>query len=246
MVKIRQFGLLGKEINYSFSRTYFAQKFKKEGLYNCRYNNFDLPDAAAVAKLLTTKKFAGLNVTIPYKEEVIPHLDALDPVAAKIGAVNTLCWKSGELRGYNTDAIGFEKALKEVWQGFHERALILGTGGASKAIAYVFEKNNIEYLWASRKASNPQQITYQEIDKGFIQKYTLIVNSTPLGTFPQVETCPELPYQSLGPEHCLFDLVYNPENTTFMQHGLRQKATVSNGYQMLVYQAEAAWEIWNS
>ena len=244
MAKPRAFGLLGKEIDYSFSRAYFAEKFQKEGYANCSYKNFDLEHARLIEALLEETEFAGLNVTIPYKQEVIPFMDHLDPVAKSIGAVNTIIRKNNGLWGYNTDAVGFEKALKESWQSPHQKALILGTGGASKAIAYVLRKNGIEFHWVSRKASG-QTLSYADISPEVLQEHTLIINCTPLGTFPQTDLCPELPYYVLSAAHHLFDLVYNPEVTTFMKHGLEKGATVSNGYQMLVYQAEASWEIWN-
>ncbi len=244
MAKPRAFGLLGKEIDYSFSRAYFAEKFQKEGYANCSYKNFDLEHARLIEALLEETEFAGLNVTIPYKQEVIPFMDHLDPVAKSIGAVNTIIRKNNGLWGYNTDAVGFEKALKESWQSPHQKALILGTGGASKAIAYVLRKNEIEFHWVSRKASG-QTLSYADISPEVLQEHTLIINCTPLGTFPQTDLCPELPYSVLSAAHHLFDLVYNPEVTTFMKHGLEKGATVSNGYQMLVYQAEASWEIWN-
>jgi len=244
MAKPRAFGLLGKEIDYSFSRAYFAEKFQKEGYANCSYKNFDLEHARLIEALLEETEFAGLNVTIPYKQEVIPFMDHLDPVAKSIGAVNTIIRKNNGLWGYNTDAIGFEKSLKESWQSPHQKALILGTGGASKAIAYVLRKNEIEFHWVSRKASG-QTLSYADISPEVLQEHTLIINCTPLGTFPQTDLCPELPYSVLSAAHHLFDLVYNPELTTFMKHGLEKGATVSNGYQMLVYQAEASWEIWN-
>lgn len=244
MAKPRAFGLLGKEIDYSFSRAYFAEKFQKEGYANCSYKNFDLEHALLIEALLEETEFAGLNVTIPYKQEVIPFMDHLDPVAKSIGAVNTIIRKNNGLWGYNTDAVGFEKALKESWQSPHQKALILGTGGASKAIAYVLRKNGIEFHWVSRKASG-QTLSYADISPEVLQEHTLIINCTPLGTFPQTDLCPELPYSVLSAAHHLFDLVYNPEVTTFMKHGLEKGATVSNGYQMLVYQAEASWEIWN-
>lgn len=244
MAKPRAFGLLGKQIDYSFSRAYFAEKFQKEGYSNCSYKNFDLEHANLIEALLQETEFAGLNVTIPYKQDVIPFMDQLDPVAKSIGAVNTIIRKNNTLWGYNTDAIGFEKALKESWRSPHQKALILGTGGASKAIAYVLRKNTIEFHWVSRKASD-QTLNYADINPELLQEHTLIINCTPLGTFPKTHLCPDLPYSALSSAHHLFDLVYNPEVTTFMRHGLEQGATVSNGYQMLVYQAEASWEIWN-
>ena len=243
MAKPRAFGLLVKKSIILF-RAYFAEKFQKEGYANCSYKNFDLEHARLIEALLEETEFAGLNVTIPYKQEVIPFMDHLDPVAKSIGAVNTIIRKNNGLWGYNTDAVGFEKALKESWQSPHQKALILGTGGASKAIAYVLRKNGIEFHWVSRKASG-QTLSYADISPEVLQEHTLIINCTPLGTFPQTDLCPELPYSVLSAAHHLFDLVYNPELTTFMKHGLEKGATVSNGYQMLVYQAEASWEIWN-
>lgn len=246
MANQRQFGLLGKDIEYSFSRSYFAQKFKNQNLQHCSYQNFDLSDPADIPQLLADKSVSGINVTIPYKQTVIPHLDALDEIAETIGAVNTIHWQDNQLWGYNTDAIGFEKALKEAWQRPHAKALILGTGGASKAVAYVLKKNDIDFRWVSRKSENKDILTYKDLDENTVGDYTLIVNTTPLGTFPKTELRPNIPYGALTTRHCLFDLVYNPEVTSFMQEGLARGATVSNGYKMLVYQAEASWKIWNS
>lgn len=242
------FGLLGKKISYSFSRGYFSKKFEKLGYSNYEYQNFDLQNIDEFPEILaSTSNLKGLNVTIPYKQAVIPFLNIVDKTASKIGAVNTIkITKRGNLKGYNTDAIGFEKSLLPLLKSHHTKALILGTGGASKAIAYVLEKNDIKYKFVSRKPQKKKQISYQDLSKEMLDKYTIIINCTPLGTSPEIEKYPDIPYQFINKNHLLYDLIYNPEITTFLAKGKEQGATIKNGYEMLELQAEASWEIWNS
>lgn len=243
--KNKQYGLLGKNIDYSFSRGYFASKFKKEGHTHCRYDNFDLQEKSELPELLNRKDLAGINVTIPYKKTVIPYLDQLSPQAKAVGAVNTICWdKTGKTTGHNTDVFGFEKSLKERLKKIPENALILGSGGAASAVAYILEKNNCNFKIVSRSAGK-DQVSYEELDKKTIENYHLIINTTPLGTFPNIKNCPPIPYEHLSSYHFLFDLIYNPEQTLFLKKGLENGAKVQNGYNMLVYQAEKAWELWN-
>lgn len=242
----KQFGLLGKHIDYSFSRGFFAEKFKKENLLGHDYKNYDLPNIEAVKPLFKEPNLAGLNVTIPYKKEIIDYLDDLSVEAREIGAVNTLIFqKDRSVLGANTDCFGFEKALKERIKKIPEKALILGTGGAAAAIEYVLKKNNINYQFVSRKPKHGQ-LSYANLHQNGFEDSALIINTTPVGTFPNVSAAPDLPYHNLNKKHILFDLIYNPKQTTFLKHGAQRGATTINGYSMLVYQAEKAWELWNS
>jgi len=197
---------------------------------------------------MLTKKtpgLEGLNVTIPYKGEVIPYLNKLDEAAETIGAVNTIKLIEGKLYGYNTDVIGFKNSLKSLLQKHHTKAIILGTGGAAKAVKYVFTKMGIAFISVSR-STKENAITYANIDETILKNYYIIVNTTPLGTFPNVEEYPNIPYKHLTEKHLLYDLVYNPAETLFLKKGKEKGATIKNGLQMLKLQAEASWEIWNS
>ena len=246
--KNKLFGLLGKNISYSFSRGYFTKKFEKLGLNTHKYVNFDLQNINELPKVLEKNKgvLKGINITIPYKEEVMQYLNKLDKTAKEIGAVNTIKFtKRGDLKGYNTDVVGFENSIYPFLKKHHKKALILGTGGASKAVAYALKKNDIKVKFVSRNPKEKKQISYQEITEEVLKKYTVIVNCTPLGTSPDVEKCPDIPYQFLTDKHLLFDLIYNPEVTTFLQKGLEKGATIKNGYKMLELQAEESWRIWN-
>ena len=241
-----KFGLLGKDIDYSFSRGYFAEKFRQENLPHCRYDNYDCAEVEEVHKTILRSDIKGLNVTIPYKEVVAPVLDELSPVAAEIGAVNTIVFtKAGKRIGHNTDAYGFEKSLFECWNGQAEKALILGTGGASKAVDFVLKQHGIQTQFVSRNASK-KSICYEDLSPALIAEHQLIVNCTPLGTFPNVDAAPAIDYSALTPTHCLFDLIYNPKETRFLQLGKAQGAATANGQNMLVHQAEAAWALWTA
>lgn len=240
------FGLLGKNIDYSFSRTYFAEKFKRENI-PAQYLNFDLENIEDFPNIIqNTSNLIGLNVTIPYKEVVIPYLDALDADAKKIAAVNAIkIGENGKLTGYNTDFIGFSESLKPFLKPHDKKALILGTGGASKAVAFAFSQLGIDFLFVSRQPG-PQNLNYSEINKELLEQYTILVNCTPLGTFPQIEKHPNIPFEFLNNSHLVYDLIYNPGVTTFMEKAKQKGATVTNGLKMLELQAEAAWKIWNS
>jgi len=238
------FGLLGRDIGYSFSRNFFSNKFQKEKL-NCQYQNFDLKKIEELKTIIQNTDIKGMNVTIPYKEEVIPYLDTLDTVAKEIGAVNVIKFENnGTLKGYNSDYYGFTESLKPLLNKTIKKALILGTGGASKAIAYALDKLDIEYVFVSRNP-NYKEFSYQDIDEDIIKNYKLIINCTPLGTHPNTENHPDIPYQYLSDNHVLYDLIYNPEETTFIKKGKQNGATTSNGLNMLILQAEKSWEIWN-
>jgi shikimate dehydrogenase len=247
--KNKLFGLVGKNISYSFSRSYFAEKFQKQGLSNYEYVNFDIPSVTKLPTILSERKdnLIGFNVTIPYKGEIISLLDEVDDTANLIEAVNTvLIHTNGRLKGFNTDIYGFENSFKPLLKPSHQKALILGTGGASRAIEFVLNKLNIEYKFVSRNPSEENQITYSEITKEVMNEFTIIINCTPLGTYPDIEKCPSIPYQFLTSDHLLYDLIYNPAETTFLKNGKKVNATIKNGLEMLELQAEKAWEIWQN
>lgn len=242
---MRKFGLVGKNISYSFSRSYFSEKFQKEGVA-ATYENFDLQDIKEFpAVLKQNPELAGLNVTIPYKQAVLPFLDQLDPVAKTIGAVNTIKFsKNGMLKGYNTDYYGFSEALQPYLKNKHKKALILGTGGASKAIVYALNALDITTQYVSRTASE-NAIAYADLDTDLLNEHLLLVNCTPLGTFPNTSEYPNIPIELLGEHHLVFDLIYNPPLSRLLELAKSRGATVLNGQNMLKFQAEKAWEIWN-
>ncbi len=249
--KHSRFGLIGKNISYSFSKAYFTQKFSDLHLEDHSYENFDLQKIDDFKELIKHhKNIKGLNVTIPYKEAIIPYVTELHPIAAKIGAVNTIKFTENGLKGYNTDIYGFQKSLEPLLQKNHrgsygDKALILGTGGASKAVAFVFNEMGIPYTFVSRK-STENQFSYQDLNKEILEDHTILVNCTPLGTYPNIEAKPEIPYEFINTQHVLFDLIYNPKKTAFLKEGEIRGATICNGLKMLQLQAEKAWEIWNS
>ncbi|MFT5257606.1 MAG: shikimate dehydrogenase [Arenicella sp.] len=245
--KNKIFGLLGKNISYSFSRGYFAKKFEILDLKKHEYRNFDIQDIADFPSIIKKELFLkGMNVTIPYKEEIIQHLDILDKTAKEIGAVNTIkLTKRGNLKGYNTDVVGFENSISPYLKTHHKFALILGTGGASKAVAYALKKNKIQYKFVSRNPFGKEQISYEDLTKDVVSKYHIIVNCTPIGTSPDIHLSPNIPYQFLTAQHLLFDLIYNPEISAFLSKGKEKGASIKNGYEMLEMQAEESWRIWN-
>ncbi|MEZ4780922.1 MAG: shikimate dehydrogenase [Flavobacteriaceae bacterium] len=244
--RVYKFGLIGKDIEYSFSRAYFKKKFEAEGLLHT-YENFDLKTIDVFPQIIkNTEHLKGLNVTIPYKEAVIPFLDKLNKKAKKIGAVNTIkITKKGKLIGYNTDCYGFQKSIKPFLKPHHKKALILGTGGASKAIAFTLKKLNIEHSYVSRQKSKKDEFSYDDLDETIVSNHQIIINCTPLGTYPNINECPDIPYDGITNQHLLFDLIYNPEQTKFLTLGKLKGATICNGHKMLEFQAEKAWEIWN-
>lgn len=244
---MNKLGLLGKDISYSFSRTYFKKKFENENIKNTSYENFDIENIDLFPSIIkNTKGLKGLNVTIPYKEQVIPFLDKVNKKAKAIGAVNTIrITKTGKLVGYNTDCYGFKKTLKPFIKSHHKKALILGTGGASKAIAYTLDEMGITYQYVSRKLSDGVGFSYETLTEDDISDNQIIINATPLGTFPNIEDCPNIPYHAINEKHILFDLIYNPEETKFLKLGNKNRATTINGLRMLEFQAEKAWSIWN-
>ncbi len=239
----KQFGLIGRNISYSFSKKYFTEKFKKLQITNKEYVNFDLADISEF-KNIDLSNIGGFNVTIPYKKQIIPFLDSVDNEALEVGAVNTIKIVDKKLVGYNTDVYGFEKSIKPLLKSQHKKALILGTGGAAEAVAYVFRKLKIPYLFVSRQPKE-DNIAYYQINKNILEEFQIIVNCTPLGTFPEVEKCPDIPYECLNNSHLLYDLIYNPTETFFLKKGRERGAITKNGYEMLIFQAEKSWKIWN-
>jgi len=243
-----KFGLIGKNISYSFSKKYFTEKFQKLGLNTFKYYNYDLPEIDEFPFILYQREedFKGFNVTIPYKESIIKYLDEVEEQAQVIGAVNTIKVTSeNKLIGYNTDVYGFQKSIEPILEKHHENALILGTGGASKAVSYALNKLGIQNKFVSRK-SLENNFLYSDLNENVIEKYTVIINCTPLGTHPNVEHLPSIPYQFITNKHLLFDLIYNPTETKFLKEGKKRGAIIKNGYEMLELQAEKSWEIWNS
>jgi len=243
--QIDKYGLIGKDISYSFSKKFFTRKFINEGLNNCRYENYDINSISKLLEVINDTKIKGLNVTIPYKESVIELLNHIDPIAKKIGAVNTIkIDKQNKLLGYNTDYIGFKQSLESNISN-QKRALILGTGGASKAIVYALKTLNIKTLLVSRK-KREESITYEDISNQIIKDHTIIINCTPLGTYPNIEECPKIPYQYITERHLCYDLIYNPIKTKFLILSEKKGASIINGNEMLENQAMESWKIWNS
>lgn len=243
---MRLYGLIGYPLAHSFSKKYFTEKFEKEGLYNCRYENFPIVTIDKLKAVLELNpELKGLNVTIPYKEQVIPFLSEANDIVQKVKACNCIRIVEEKLYGYNTDVIAFERSLKKELQPHHNKALILGTGGAAKAVAFVLEKLHIEYRFVSRKSSS-QNLAYDQVTPAIITDHLIIINTTPLGMLHHISEIPLLPYDALTSKHFLFDLIYNPEKTLFLKKGEEKGAVTKNGYEMLIIQAEESWKIWNS
>ena len=251
----RLFGLIGFPLSHSFSQKYFTEKFKKENIADCEFKVFPLENIESLPALLKENPtLGGLSVTIPHKQSVMKYLDDIDSAAQKIGAVN--CIKIEALHpspvlgegpgvrstGYNTDIVGFENSLKPLLKSHHTHALILGTGGAAKAVAYILDKTKIKFRLVSR---NKNTFSYSQITEAIVHESTLMINTTPLGMFPNLNSCPDIPYQFLSSKHLLYDLTYNPEESLFLKKGKEKGAQIKNGLEMLHQQAEKAWEIWN-
>jgi shikimate dehydrogenase len=244
---MRKFGLIGYPLGHSFSKKYFTEKFQREGIKDCIYETFPIPSIAGLPALLEDASLCGLNVTIPYKEQVIPFLHAGNEIVQQINACNCIKIQDGKLYGYNTDVLGFEQSLAKKLKPHHTRALILGTGGAAKAVEYEMKKRDIAYRFVSR---SPQSATndlhYDGVTEAILHTHTLLINTTPLGMFPKVDGYPPLPYEAITSQHYLFDLVYNPGKTLFLQKGEERGAAIENGHEMLIIQAEESWRIWNA
>ena len=238
------YGLIGKNINYSFSKKFFNNKFENEKI-NAVYINFDIKKIEEFKTIVTENNISGLNITIPYKESIINQLDYVDPTAKEIGAVNTIKFHNNILSGYNTDYLGFYTSIKNIVNS-NTKALILGTGGASKAIAYTLKILKIKYLFVSRSKKNKNYINYNEISKEIINKHNLIINCTPLGTFPEINQIPQIPISLITNRHIVYDLIYNPSKSLLLKKSEENGATIINGYQMLENQAMESWKIWNS
>jgi len=243
---MRLFGLIGSPLTHSFSKKYFAEKFSREAVNDSRYELFPIPSIDALPALLAANpSLHGLNVTIPYKEQVLAFTHEQDRVVQEIGASNCIRITGGKLVAYNTDVTGFEQSLMVNWSGHHRKALVLGTGGASKAVLYVLRKLGLEVISVSRKRS-ASSMAYEDISAAVLREHTLVVNTTPLGTYPEVDGLPSLPYEAINPEHYFFDLVYNPPLTRFLELAAARGATIRNGQDMLQIQAEESWRIWNA
>jgi shikimate dehydrogenase len=243
---MRKFGLIGYPLSHSFSQKYFSEKFQKEGISDAEYENFPLPDLHSLAPLLASSpSLEGLNVTIPYKQEVLSYLDFSDEIVEQTGACNCIRIRKGKLYGFNTDVTGFEQSLQKKLQAWHEKALVLGTGGASKAVQYVLKKRGIDYSLVSRRPGQAgKTFTYDQLERELVRSCTLLINTTPLGMFPLLDAFPPIPYDAIGKDHLLFDLIYNPQKTLFLKKGEEQGAVIQNGLEMLTVQAEESWRIW--
>ena len=241
---MRKFGLLGKKLDYSFSKSFFTDLFAKNQI-DASYDNIEVTDLSKWFEDKSFAEFSGFSVTIPYKTEIIPFLDELSDEAKAIGAVNTVKNVNGKLIGYNTDAFGFGQSIKPFLNNHHERAMILGTGGASKAIAYVLKNIGLSVIFISRNPKNNSEFGYESINENMLNACKMIVNCTPVGTFPDVDAKPNFPTDLISDKHLVVDLIYNPEKSRLLQESEKQGAIVLNGYSMLQEQAKKAWEIWN-
>jgi shikimate dehydrogenase len=245
----RKFGLIGFPLSHSFSRKFFTEKFSIEGI-DAEYLNFEIESISQLPHVIASHPdLSGINVTIPYKEQVIKFLDSFDVTATQIQAVNTIrIQRSGHrvlLHGYNTDIQGFQESIQPLLQKYHHKAMVLGSGGASKAVVKALENLKIETILVSRNPEEKGELSYGDLDEDVMSSYKIIVNTTPIGSFPNIEGCPAIPFELITPKHLLFDLVYNPEVTEFLKQGKLRGATTKNGLEMLHLQALASWEIWN-
>lgn len=242
---MKLYGLIGKPLTHSFSKGYFSQKFAEEGIVDCRYENFELPHINELPRLLQSHpQLCGLNVTIPYKEMVLPFLDQKNEIVETIGACNCIKIEAGKWVGFNTDVAGFKNSIAPQLKPHHKKALVFGSGGASKAVEYALGELGIECTIVSRKDSE-NSLGYEAIDDSILKENKLLINTTPLGMYPNVDDDPPIPYEYLTPDHFLYDVIYNPVMTRFLAKGEERGAQICNGHQMLLLQAEESWRIWN-
>ena len=238
---MRTFGLVGKNLSHSFSSQYFSEKFYRENITNCQYLNFEIDDISNIKKLFSENDISGLNITVPYKTSIIPYLDVISNESKEINAVNTVKIINGKSYGFNTDVIGFRKSISPILNN-RKTALVLGNGGSSKSVQYVLKNLDIRFKVVSRKT----KLDYQNVDKEIMDTTDVIINCTPLGMYPEIESYPKIPYEFLNWKHLLFDLVYNPKQSKFLTFGLAKNCIVKNGLEMLHIQAEESWYIWNN
>lgn len=243
---MRLFGLVGKSLLHSFSKEYFTKKFENENINNCSYNLFELENIEQIKSLIeNNKNILGLNITIPYKEQIIQFLDEIDNTAKTINSVNTIKIENKNLHGFNTDYIGFEKSFSKKLKHIHTKAIIFGTGGSSKSVSYVLKKLNIDFIFVSREKNN-NCLTYSELNKDIISEHKILINTTPVGMFPKINETLNISIESISSNHYFFDLIYNPNISSFLKLGLEKNAIISNGLEMLEIQAEESWKIWNN
>ncbi len=244
---MKLYGLIGFPLGHSFSKQYFTEKFEREGIDDCRFETFPIGSINEFSSLLKNNpSLKGLSVTIPYKEQVLQYVDDISDEVKVIGATNSIKISNGKLTAYNTDIAGFERSFVKLLKPHHTKAMILGTGGASKAVQYVLTKLNIDFLVVTRNKRSGDQITYDDIDEAVMKKYAVIINCSPVGMYPNDTIAPAIPYQLISADHYLYDLVYKPAETLFLKNGKERGAAVENGYEMLLIQAEESWRIWNS
>lgn len=244
---MKLYGLIGYPLGHSFSKLYFTEKFERENITDCFFEAFPIDSINQFPALLKNNpSLKGLSVTIPYKEQVLQYVDEISDEVEAIGATNSIKISKGKLTAYNTDIVGFEKSFIKLLKPHHAKALVLGTGGASKAVQYVLGKLKIEFLVVTRKKKNINQVIYEELDETIMDKYTVIINCSPVGMFPSENLAPAIPYSLISDSHYLYDLVYKPSETLFLKKGKESGAVVQNGYEMLLIQAEESWRIWNN
>jgi len=244
---MKQYGLIGKTLSHSFSAKYFNEKFEKEGITDCHYELFELENIADIHQLLQKNpNLRGFNVTIPYKEAILPYLDELDIVVQEIGACNCVKVEDGKLIGYNTDVDGFMPTFLALMEMHHDKAIVLGNGGAAKAVIYSLEQWSLDPLVVARNPKNEKELPWNELTEEMVNSHKIIINTTPIGMWPHVNDFPDIPYQGIDRFHLVYDLIYNPEKTLFLKKAEEQDATIKNGMEMLEQQAETAWIIWNS
>jgi len=243
---MRRYGLIGRTLTHSFSKNYFTKKFEENGIANCVYDNFELATINDFPQLLQKyPDLRGLNITIPYKEDILPFLSNSNGIVKEVGACNCIRLDGETITGYNTDVIGFWRSLQPKLKPHHKKALVLGTGGAAKAIRYVLQQLGIDYRMVSRR-KGLEEMGYEDLGEEVLANYHLVINTTPLGMYPNVDADPPIPYEYLTGKHFLYDVIYNPAKTKFLAEGEKRGAQICNGYEMLIEQAEESWRIWTT